>query len=112
MQEKLNSYMKSVKTYHIEENTNTRNPELNLEENLKDLEYETNVDFIIISTGTNDISKLNLDDDIGDLTTAACDQAKTLVLLATKIAKNTTCMYLLSRNLKEMMILPGSGRSL
>ena len=88
LQERLYSDIKSVRTYHIKENPDSRNPELNLEENVKGLETETDVDYVIISTGTNDISKLDVNDDKGVLMTDACDQAKTLVLLASRIAKN------------------------
>ena len=51
---------------------------MNLKENLeKELEKKQDLDFIVIATGTNDISKLNTkEEDIGVLTNIACDQAK------------------------------------
>ena len=72
LQEKLDCEMKFEKTYHIEENPTARDRKMNLKENLNKLENESDIDFIIISTGTNDISKLDLNKDKGELTDLAC----------------------------------------
>ena len=79
--------MKFEKTYHIEENPTARDRKMNLKENLNKLENESDIDFIIISTGTNDISKLDLNKDKGELTDLACEQAKNLVHIVKEAAK-------------------------
>ena len=87
LQEKLDSEMKFEKTYHIKEEPSATDLELNLVENMKKLEKESDVDFLIISTGTNDISKLDLNKHIADLNTAACDQARDIVHIANQAAQ-------------------------
>ena len=49
-------------------------------------EDETDLDFIIVSVGSNDISKLNIDDNIASLNTAAIDHSTQLVALAEEFA--------------------------
>ena len=89
LQDQLKSEIEAIPTYHIEKNTESRNPELNLKENLKrELNTKQDLDFIIISTGTNDISKLNTEEkDTGELITIACDQAKNIVHFANEVSQ-------------------------
>ena len=79
LQEQLESEVTAVKTYYIEKNETAENPEMNLRDNLK-TEIDKDIDFMIIATGSNDISSLSVDDrDMSDLTTAACDHSRNLV---------------------------------
>ena len=50
----------TVKTFHIEKHDNARDPELYLNKNLSILDKSSDIDFVILSMGTNDITKLNI----------------------------------------------------
>ena len=68
----LNSRICTVKTYHIEKHDNARDPELYLKKNVSILDESSDIDFIILSLGTNDITKLNIEEDIGIVNDVAC----------------------------------------
>ena len=84
---KLNSTMRIVKTFHIEKHTNAKDPELYLKKNLDILKEHDDIDFIVISVGTNDITKLNLSEELGYLNDAACDHSKNLAHIANGISQ-------------------------
>ena len=83
----LDSEIKKVKTFHIEKHTNAKDPELFLKQNLAILGESTDIDYIIISVGTTDITKLNLEEDIGDLNNIACEHSKNLAHLANETSQ-------------------------
>ena len=58
-----------------------------LRKNLDILDESVHTDFIILSVGTNDITKLDLGEDIGDLIDTACEHSKNLVHLANQTAQ-------------------------
>ena len=88
LQDRLESDITSVKTYHIECNPASKNPEMFLQQNLKKLEGEKGLDFVIICTGTNDITDLDVDNgDMSQLILKACDQSKHLVEVANEAAQ-------------------------
>ena len=88
LQEKLNSDITAFETYHIEQNVNAKDPELYLKKNLKELENKPGIDFLILATGTNDITVLDVEnEDIGELTYTVCDQSKNLVHLAKEVSE-------------------------
>ena len=88
LQEKLDSEVAVVRTYHVEKDHGAKDPELNLKENLQRIKPESDIDFLIIATGSNDLTKLEVDrHDMSHLTNAACDQAKALVQLAHEASK-------------------------
>ena len=77
LQERLESEIYAVKTFHIERHPEAQDVEMYLRKNLEEIDQtETKTDFIIISVGTNDITKLELTQDIGDLNNAACEHSK------------------------------------
>ena len=82
VEQNLDSKIQKVKTFHIEKHTNAKDPELFLRKNLEILDESKDIDYIIISVGTNDITKLNLEEDIGDLNNTACEHTKNLAHLA------------------------------
>ena len=83
----LNSRLCTVKTFHIEKHTNAKDPELFLRKNLDILDENDDVDFIILSVGTNDITKLDLGEDIGIINDAACDHSKNLAHIANETSQ-------------------------
>ena len=89
LQDRLDSEITAIPTYHIEKRQEVRDPELNLKNNLKvELDKNEKVDFIIVGVGTNDITKLNTEnEDITKLTTKAWDQAKDIVHLANEASQ-------------------------
>ena len=88
LQDKLDSEISNVKTYHIEENVSSKNPDMNLKRNLKQLDGQKDLEFIIIATGTNDISNLDVENEsMDELITRACNQSRRLVELASEVAK-------------------------
>ena len=87
LQNNLNSEIHTVKTFHIEKHTNAKDPEMFLRKNLDILDESGHIDYIILSVGTNDITKLDLGEDIGDLIDTACEHSKNLVHLANQTAQ-------------------------
>ena len=88
LQDRLESDVTSVKTYHIEHNATAKNPEMHLKQNLKNLEEEKDLDFIIIATGTNDITVLDVEnEEMSQLIYKACEQSKHLVEVANEAAQ-------------------------
>ena len=76
-----------MKTYHIEKHDNARDPELYLKKNLSILDESSDIDFIILSLGTNDITKLNIEEDIGIVNDVACGHSKNLAHIADEISQ-------------------------
>ena len=88
LQDRLECDITSVKTYHIDYNETSKNPEMHLKQTLKKLEVEKDIDFVIISTGTNDITALDAENgDMSEMIEKACDQTKHLVELAKETAQ-------------------------
>ena len=88
LQEKLESDVTSVNTYHIEKHDQAKNPEMYLKKNLKQLEGEKDLDFVIIATGTNDITALDVEnEEMSELIHKACNQSRNLVQLADEAAQ-------------------------
>ena len=78
----INSKIGINKTYHIEKHEEAKDPDLFLEKTLGALDDTNGIDFIIISVGSNDITKLNIEEDLKGLNEKACEQSKLLVHLA------------------------------
>ena len=88
LQDRLECDITSVKTYHIDYNETSRNPDMHLKQTLKKLEGENDIDFVVISTGTNDITALDAENgDMSEMVNKACDQTKHLVELAQETAQ-------------------------
>ena len=88
LESKLESEIYTVKTFHIEKHPTSKDPEMYLRKNLDTLNNPQNeTDFIIICVGTNDITKLNLDEEISDLNNIACEHSKNLVNQAQQAAQ-------------------------
>ena len=88
LQERLDSEIYAEKTFHIERHTDARDVEMYLRKNLDDLSQSASeTDFIIISVGTNDITKLDLSQDISYLNNTACEHSKNIVELAYKASQ-------------------------
>ena len=83
----INSRIAVTPTYHIDKHEDAKDPELFLKKNLDTLDETTGVNFIIISVGSNDITRLNIEDDIRVLNDKACEQSKNLALLAEETSK-------------------------
>ena len=83
----INSKIGINKTYHIEKHEEAKDPELFLEKALEALDDTNGIDFIIISVGSNDITRMNIEDDIKGLNEKACQQSKLLVNLAEEASK-------------------------
>ena len=64
LQDKLDSDVCAVGTYHIEQNEKARDPELYLKKNLQKIEDKSDLDFLIIATGTNDITVLDVENSL------------------------------------------------
>ena len=80
----LNCTLDVVETFHITKHSESQDPELYLR-NMIDihLKDDTDTDLVIFAVGSNDISKLNTEnEDIGTLSTKACEQSSELVELA------------------------------
>ena len=90
IQEKLDSEITPVPTYHIEKRMEAKDPHLNLKENLKlELDKKADIDFVVISVGSNDISFLEIKEkNISELITIACNQSRDLVHMADEASKN------------------------
>ena len=73
-----------VETYHITKHAEARDPELFLKKLIDDhLKDDSDIDFVIFAVGSNDISKLNIEqDDINALSTKACEHSTKLVEIA------------------------------
>ena len=88
LQDRLDCDIASVKTYHIEYNATAKNPDMHLKQNLTKLEGEKDLDFVVISTGTNDITVLDAENgDMSEMINKACNQTKHLVELANEAAQ-------------------------
>jgi lysophospholipase L1-like esterase len=61
--------------------------QLYLRKNLDILDESDEIDYIILSVGTNDITKLDLGEGIGDLIDSACEHSKNLVHLANQTSQ-------------------------
>ena len=84
----LDSDVCAVGTYHIEQYEKARDPELYLKKNLQKIEDKSDLDFLIIATGTNDITVLDVEnEDISELTNIVCDQSRNLIHLANEAAQ-------------------------
>ena len=83
----LNSRICTIKTFHIEKHTNSRDPELFLRKNLEVLNQEDDIDFIIISVGTNDITKLDLSEELEVINDVACGHSKNLAHIANELSQ-------------------------
>ena len=83
----INSKIGINKTYHIEKHEEAKDPELFLEKTLEALDDTNGIDFIIISVGSNDITRMNIEDDLKGLNEKACEQSKLLVNLAEEASK-------------------------
>ena len=81
----LNCKMEIIETYHIIENTTAPDPEKHLENMLK-THLTEDTDFIVIAVGSNDISRLNTEEEIGILNDKAIEHTKILVALAKEAA--------------------------
>ena len=78
----INSKICLNKTYHIEKNEDAKDPEMFLRKTLNTLEETKDAEFIIISVGSNAITKLNIEEDIKELNEKACEQSRNLVNIA------------------------------
>ena len=80
----LNCKLDVVKTFHIKKHPEAEDPDLYLERLIDaSLGNDTDTDFIVIAVGSNDISRLSIeDDDISTLTDKVCEQSSALVDLA------------------------------
>ena len=83
----INSRIAITPTYHIDKHEEAKDPELFLRKTLDTLDDTTDVNFIIISVGSNDITKLNIQEDISVLNDKACEQSKNLALIAEEASK-------------------------
>ena len=58
---------------------------------MKQLDGQKDLEFIIIATGTNDISNLDVENEsMDELITRACNQSRRLVELASEVAQKQT----------------------
>ena len=78
----INSKIRIEKTFHIEKHEDAKDPELFLRNTLNILEENKDANFIIISVGSNDITRLDINKDISELNEKACEQSKSLVHIA------------------------------
>ena len=83
----INSKICLNKTYHIEKHEEAKDPELYLRKTLTTLEETKDANFIIISVGSNDITKLNIEEDIKELNEKACEQSRNLANIAEEASK-------------------------
>ena len=73
MEKRLDCEILPIPTYHIVKRVGARDPELNVKENLKvELEKRKDIDFLIVATGSNDITYLDIENkSVSELTTIA-----------------------------------------
>ena len=83
----LNCCLEIFETYHIIENPSAQDPEKYLSNMLKThlSKDEDEIDFIIVCVGSNDITRLNTDDDIVTLNDKAVEHSKVLSNLAQEV---------------------------
>ena len=83
----INSKIRIEKTYHIEKHEDAKDPELFLRNTLNILDETRDADFLIISVGSNDITRLDINEDISVLNDKACELSKTLVHIANETSR-------------------------
>ena len=83
----INSRISVEKTYYIEEHKEAKDPDLFLKKTIENLDEVDDIDFIILSVGSNDITKLNIEEDIKHLNEKVCEQSVTLVNIAEETSK-------------------------
>ena len=88
MEKRLDCEILPIPTYHIVKRVGARDPELNVKENLKvELEKRKDIDFLIVATGSNDITYLDIENkSVSELTTIACNQSRDLVHMLNEAA--------------------------
>ena len=77
----INSKICIEETYHIEKHADSKDPELFLRNNIKILDQNRDLDFIIISVGSNDITRLNIEEEIKELNEKSVNKLKILLIL-------------------------------
>ena len=87
LERELNCKLEVIETYHIIENKTARNPDKYLSNMLKNHLKAGEVDFIVISVGSNDITFLDVDEDVRKLNKDALGHTAVLVDLAEKTAE-------------------------
>ena len=83
----INSKIRIEKTYHIEKHEDAKDPDMFLRKTVDILDETKDANFIIISVGSNDITRLDIKDDISELNEKACEQSKLLVHIAEEASK-------------------------
>ena len=104
LEENLHCNIKTVPTYHIEQNPDSPDKNLFLRALLESELKDAKVDFAIISVGTNDISALNIDEETGILINTACDQTKNLVHMVDSLQESSTSIYLSLKGYPDVML--------
>ena len=103
LERELNCKLEVIETYHIIENKTARNPDKYLSNMLKNHLNAGEVDFIVISVGSNDITFLDVDEDVRKLNKEALGHTAILVDLAEKTAETLGIDVFITVRLPDMI---------
>ena len=93
--EVLNCDVEIMSAYYIYENRDAQEPEKNLSQELQ-RSVTSDVDIVVIQTGSNEISDFDLNEPITNLQQSASEQSKRLLELASKTASEFNCEVFVS----------------